>query len=486
MKADLTFNIFAVAVLCAWVPVVFLLFAFMPARRAVILSIIFGYLFLPEVSFTIHTLPNINKISLSMVGVILASLCFDGARLFSFKVRLIDLCVMVLTLSPMATSLSNGLGIMDGFSTSLNMLFSWGMAYWIGRAYFGDWSAVRELVNGIIVGGLAYVPFCWWETRMSPMLMWKIYGMASADFRLDNSLFGVHLPGFRPNVFLANGLSVTMLMGTCTILAYWTWQTGAPKRILGYSTGWITFVLFFTTVFSCKAVGGIFLMLSGISALALTRYWPKTRVGVLVMMFIAPVYIAVRTAGEWSGDVMVQAANVLSSTRAESLEFRLKNEDLLAAKALERPFLGWGGWSRSHVYDLDDKDITISDGLWIISLGERGFVGLGAFILMVIGSAYLVWRRIPTAFWSDPACSGAVALMVVITVYMVDGIVNATFSPIACISTGAIASTGVIAQRTFSRRGLLAQPAAVPAAAKTPAFVSSVKDLPYGYSPARS
>jgi len=111
---------------------------------------------------------------------------------------------------------------------------------------------------------------------------------------------------------------------------------------------------------------------------------------------------------------------------------------------------------------------------------------LGAFVVMVIGSAYLLWRRIPTAFWVDPACSATVALSVVITLYMIDSIFNATFSPIAALSAGAVASIGALARRSFSRKGLRFQPTATPAVASLPAFVSSVKDLPYGYTPARS
>ena len=317
------------------------------------------------------------------------------------------------------------------------------------------------------------------------MLMLNVYGMGTTSFRSDNYFFGIHLYGFRPNVFLSNGLTVTMFLGICTILAFWTWQSGSPRRLLRIPMGWITFILLFTTIMSCKAMGGILLMMLGIASLALVRYWPRTRLGVLVLIIAAPLYITVRTGTDWSGDFLVRAADVLSHTRGDSLEFRLQNEDLLTAKALERPLLGWGGWNRSHVFDLDDHDITISDGLWIITLGERGLIGLGALIGMVIGSAFLLWKRIPTAFWIDPACSAAVALSVVITLYMIDGLFNATFNPIAALSAGAIASIGALAKRSFSRKGLIAPPATAPAPMRRPAVVSSVKDLAHVFSPAR-
>jgi hypothetical protein len=161
---------------------------------------------------------------------------------------------------------------------------------------------------------------------------------------------------------------------------------------------------------------------------------------------------------------------------------------MLTEKALQQPLLGWGGWSRSHVYDLEDHDISIVDGLWILLLGEAGILGLGAFTFMVIGSAMLLWRRIPTKFWTDPACSAAVALAVVITLYMIDSLFNATFNPVASLAIGAVASIGGVAKTVFSRRPTRAASLTAPAygGAAAAAVVASPKDLPYVYSTYRS
>jgi hypothetical protein len=500
-------SVFGIAVLAAWVPAILVLFALMRPRWAVIGAFVFGYLFLPEQSFRFQTMPPIDKVSLTALGVILGSFIFDGGRLLSVKPRLIDLAWVVLLTSPIATSLVNGLGLMDGIASSLTLLFRYGLAYWIGRAYFTDWDSVRQLAMGIVLGGLAYVPFCWWEIRMSPQLHGLLYGLTFMSFRTDSYLFGVRLFGYRPNVFLADGLRVTMFMGTCSVLAFWAWMTGSPRKLLFMPMGWIVLVLIVTTFF-CKALGGVLLMTSGMGVLLTTRWWPRTRIPALVLILAAPTYMAVRSAGDWSGDVLVDVANVLSRTRAESFAFRLKMENMLTAKAMERPMLGWGGWNRSHVFDwFDGHDRTIVDGLWIITLGELGLVGLGAFTAMVSGSVLLLWRRVPTRFWSDPACAAAVALAVMLAMYMVDSLFNATFNPIASLSVGAIATMGGLSKTVFSRRNLAqatggrtaqmpARPAPTPGFAGVPAFaavagagagiVSSPKDLPYLYGSPRS
>ena len=78
-------------------------------------------------------------------------------------------------------------------------------------------------------------------------------------------------------------------------------------------------------------------------------------------------------------------------------------ETLLAAKALEQPVFGWGGWARSSVYFSKDKLKQVpTDGMWIIFLGHKGFVGLTLFYLALVFPAILFVRRFPARLWSDP------------------------------------------------------------------------------------
>ena len=462
-------NVFAVGVLAAWVPLIFVLFATMSSRRATIAAFVIGYLFLPDARFTFHTLPDLSKVSMTAIGVLLATLCFDPGKLFRFRPRWIDLPALVLSLSPIATSMSNDLGVMDGLANAANRICTWSLSYFIGRIYFTDWAAVRELAIGIVTGGLAYVPLCWWEIRMSPQLHGQIYGLQFMSFRTDSPLFG-----YRPNVFLANGLTVTMFMGVCTIIAYWLWISGSVKRLWTLPSVWVFGILLVTTIF-CKALGGVVLTMTGIGVLTMIR-WPKTKVAVLALILAPPTYMYARTSG-WQGDELVEAAASYSITRANSLKYRLKVENMMTEKARRRPMLGWAGWNRSHVYDLDTgRDLVLLDGLWIIMLGEYGLVGLTALMGMILLPAFFLWKRIPTRSWLDPACAAPVALAVVTALYMIDGLFNATFNPVACVAVGAVASIGAAAKVAFSRKRARSyvyqsQPAVT--------VVSSPKDIPF-------
>ena len=83
---------------------------------------------------------------------------------------------MIWCLCPIASSLSNELGLYDGLSMSLVQIVRWGLPYSIGRLYFGDQEGLRELTIGIVIGGLLCVLPCIYEFRMSPRLQVQVYG----------------------------------------------------------------------------------------------------------------------------------------------------------------------------------------------------------------------------------------------------------------------------------------------------------------------
>ena len=72
---------------------------------------------------------------------------------------------------------------------------------------------------------------------------------------------------------------------------------------------------------------------------------------------------------------MLDAANSISEERAESLRVRFDNEQQLLERASQRFLFGWGRWGRSRIYDEYGKDISLTDGRWVITLGQFGVLG---------------------------------------------------------------------------------------------------------------
>lgn len=183
------------------------LFVLLPARRAVIASLIAGWLFLPVFRFGDPGLQHYGKIAATVLAPLLGAIIFDPFQLLAFRPRLWDLPALIWCLCPIATSISNDLGFYDGLSNALDNTLLWGVPYFLGRLYFSDLAALRELALGIVIGGLIYVPLCLIEIRMSPQLHRWVYGYYQHSF-----LQTIKAGGYRPMVFMQHGLAVAVWM----------------------------------------------------------------------------------------------------------------------------------------------------------------------------------------------------------------------------------------------------------------------------------
>ena len=80
--------------------------------------------------------------------------------------------------------------------------------------------------------------------------------------------------------------------------------------------------------------------------------WSGSRLPAVGLILVPVLYMATRGSGIWTGEQAVDLVRtLLNERRAQSLEFRMTNENLWAAHALEQPWFGWGGWGRNFAYD---------------------------------------------------------------------------------------------------------------------------------------
>jgi hypothetical protein len=97
-------------VLVGCIPVIFILFALLPGRRAALAGFLGGWMFLPNAGFQIQYFPEYNKAMATCVGIFAATLVFDMDRFRRFRPCWIDLFPLTLSIVPFFSSLSNGLG----------------------------------------------------------------------------------------------------------------------------------------------------------------------------------------------------------------------------------------------------------------------------------------------------------------------------------------------------------------------------------------
>jgi O-antigen ligase len=197
-------------------------------------------------------------------------------------------------------------------------------------------------------------------------------------------------------------------------------------------------LLLLPTVVLLKSTGALALGVVGCAILWAGKCWPS-RVWLLLLLAVPPLYAITRTSGAWTGEGLVELAKAnVGNARAQSLEFRLENEERLIGKALQRPLFGWGGWGRARVYDGEGNDRSTTDGLWIIALGDRGVVGLvalgGVLLLPVLRFAFLF----PPRRWGEPLVAPLTACAVVVALWAIDCLLNAGFNHVYLLMAGGL------------------------------------------------
>ena len=195
-------------------------------------------LFLPVYEYEIRFFPEYNKMTATCLGVFCATLLFDSDRILRFRPKLMDFPMVVLCVSPLISSLTNGLGAYNGGSDVFKEGVKWMLPYFLGRIYFNDMRGMRELAIGIFLGGLVYVPLCLFEIRFSPQLHRLFYGFHPSGFTQV-----VRMGGYRPTVFLIHGLMVGMWMTAASLCGFWLWQTRSIQRLFGLPMWLLVLVL---------------------------------------------------------------------------------------------------------------------------------------------------------------------------------------------------------------------------------------------------
>lgn len=443
-------DLLAEFLLFAWVPLVLFLFWSMRDRRdTIIVAYLAGLLLLPLASYKMSPgIPLIQKTLVANVGVLLGILVFDSGRFHLLKPKWIDLPAAMFCLVPFASSISNGLGAHDGLSALVEAVTTWGIPYLVGRLYFADLPGLRKLALGTLVAGVLYLPPILLESRLAPQLHSWIFGIPGrASWETVDFMGPLR---WKPAVFMDSALALTMFMTSATLCGYGLWSQGGLRRLWGVGARWWLLAALIGTLLG-KTLGGITLLIAGVLSLwAMQRM--RTPLLLLFLAGVSPLYISGRASGAWSGrELTAFIAENLSERRAGSLETRLTNEDMLLERALQRPFLGWSKWGRARIYNADqERDVSLTDGLWIILLGNQGLIGLVSYTLLLLLPPLLLLRRLPAAVWLHPAFAPAAIFATLVLLHAIDNLENAMFNPIFVLASGGLAG---MAAACRARRG---------------------------------
>ncbi|MEL6681410.1 MAG: hypothetical protein AAFQ09_02050 [Pseudomonadota bacterium] len=469
-------NLLAYFVLFTYPLVVVILFRRLPLPQALVWSIMGGYLFLPErTGIDLPLLPAFNK--LLIPSLMAAIMCFfapkppmrqrpgpsrqsqdnqpaEVATLAPARPSVIaNLCIATLFIAPVGIALTNsdwvvfgprvipGLRIYDAFS----MMLATGvmlLPFFLARRYLATPEAHMDLLKTFVKAGLVYSVLILIEIRFSPQLHRWFYGFHAHDF-IQQIRFG----GFRPMVFIQHGLRVGVFMLMVVIAAFTLYKiraatrapTGPRQRARDKDqkqVGLPIYIALYLLVILliAKAVGAFMIACIFIPVLMLFKPTQWRTLGMISAVLVL-LYPMARSSGVVPLERVYGIAAAISEDRAASFRFRLENEERLLIRASQKPVLGWGIWGRSRVYDpTNGRDISTTDGIWVIVFGVSGWVGyLAQFGLLTLPIFAYFFARGPLRH--SIASQG---LCLLLAANLIDLIPNSGLTPVSWMVAGAL------------------------------------------------
>lgn len=436
-------NALALLILAIWPLVTVVLFQKLPPGRAVIATLLAGYLFLPEppAGFDFPLVPPLTKHTIPALSALVM-----WFWMYSRDSRLLPrspIAVVLLVLfifSPVATALLNrspiywgefyiqGMTIRDAIAFIIQQVLLI-LPFLLARRFLCHAEDQRDLMLAFMIGGLIYSLPMLIEVRLSPQLNLWIYGYYQHDF-VQTIRFG----GFRPMVFLYHGIWAAFYLLMAIVAAFALWKTGAFKSnwkflLIGmYLTG---------VLILAKSLDAWLFAAVLIPVIVLFGMKWQMRLAVCIAAF-AITYPAMKGAGLVPETTILEAAASIDEDRAASLDFRFHNENRLLERAQEKPLFGWGNYDRNQIMNPSNGMIeTITDGRWIILIGQLGWLGFLAEFGLLVLPVFLLWREIRYREQGDYSLL-IIPLSLILAVNVFDMLPNATLTPLTWLMAGAL------------------------------------------------
>lgn len=414
---------------------------------AVVLTILAGYLILPEkYSIDLPLLPPLNKITVPAITALVLAAMMVRRGTARFPVlpglfpRLFSMWFLIVLLvgGAFMTVMTNGDTLQFGPTvlpalrpydalSSILLALTFILPVLLARKYLASPQAHRALLVLLCFSGLIYSLFILVEARMSPLFHHWVYGYFPHVW-----IQHVRSYGWRPVVFLGHGLLVGIFLFATILsaagLVRGKLQSTNRKRYI-FAMLWLLLILLVSTNFGALLITLVLLPLFLFS---------NVKTHLITAAVIAGIFLAYPVARDTRLiplDRIVDVAAQVDPQRAASFRTRLKNEEDFLAKTRQRSIFGWGGWGRSRTYDPNTgDDITIADGAWVITLSVSGWTGyIARFGILCIPVFLLLMHRRRLKIGPETS-----ALALIVAGNLVDLIPNSSLTPVTAIVAGAL------------------------------------------------
>jgi len=439
----MTANWFATVAIFAWPIVAIILYRTRSFSEATLWTILGALLLLPSnVSIKLDMIPAFDKNTIPNVCVVVAYFAFaQRRRPAKPSPGIVEIFAVAWIVGPVFTSVLNGdtlvygptilpgVGYYDGISALLGQLLLC-LPFFIGRLALQRSADTEAIMRVLLIAGLLYSVLMLFEIRMSPVLSSWVYGYFPSGF-VSEMRYG----GFRPVVFMKNGLTAAFFMMTAFLagVAFWRLKTSIVKSLPPSGVSAYLGVV----IMLCKSAGA--LIYAGCIGFLVRWAKPKTQVRVaVVIVTIGISYPVLRMTNNFPTNALLEMAMTFSQERAESLKVRFDQEQQLLAHASQRFLFGWGRYGRNRIFEENfGKDISITDGAWIQVLGQFGIVGfLAQFGLLALP----VFRAMSALRFTESARDRVflAVLALIVALNLIEQIPNSSMSSWNWLLAGAL------------------------------------------------
>jgi len=390
-------------------------------------------MFLPvKTKIDLSMIPAMGKHSIPVVAALIGCWLIKNQRVSYIKeLGKIKYLVILLVLTPFITAALNsdtiiigdrylkGLTYYDGLSATINQ-FLLITPFFIGRQFFKTYEHQLLMFKVLIILGGGYSLLMLFEVRMSPQLHTWIYGYFPHSFGQQ-----IRFGGFRPVVFMGHGLLVSFFAAVALLSAVALWKS--KVKIRNFSPAIVSYYLLVVLVL-CKSIASLFYGVFAFVAIKNIKPTLQHKIAI-ALVCLAMLYPTLSIIKIFPHQALVNVAESIDASRAQSLQFRFDNEDKLLSHGRERFFFGWGGWGRNRVFNEETgRDESVTDGRWIITFGQFGILGfIAEFGLLAI----TVFRAQKAAKYleSKPEQILLAAHALLVGIIMVDQLPNASLAP---------------------------------------------------------
>ncbi|WP_372674934.1 hypothetical protein [Aquicoccus sp.] len=429
--------------LFSWPVIGLVLFRKLRLPLAVLVTLIGGFLLLPDRGgLNIPVLPSFDKHSIPaltalVLALILAGRDTSGTRPEGLIPRhpLALALLIVIPAGAVMTALTNtdtlrygptvrpGTSLYDAGSMASDALIMI-LPLLLARRYLADAAAQRLILQVLCIAALGYSLLVLFELRMSPQLSNWVYGFFPHDW-----LQHMRAGGWRPVVFMKHGLVLGIFLALSVLAIIALARLDPPRRKLWtFGAIWL-----FATLAVSNNLGALFIAVALLPVILFAGIRGQLLVAAIICGLILA-YPVARTGQIVPYERVLRLAESVDPSRAASFQFRLDHEEQLLDKASERPLFGWGGWGRQRVYDDRGRNISVTDGEWIITLGTNGWVGYVArFGLLTAPILLLLLHRRRYEIGMETS-----ALAIVLAANLVDLIPNSSNTPLTWLLAGAL------------------------------------------------